>query len=105
MQRMQEMHASGRRVEEEVGMSFGRRLGPVVLLLAPALIEVGPTHAAPRDPSRPNVVFILADDLGYGDVGAYGQKLIRTPNIDRLAVEGLRFTDFYAGSTVCAPSR
>jgi arylsulfatase A-like enzyme len=54
---------------------------------------------------RPNIVFIMADDLGYGDVGCYGQKQIRTPNIDRLAREGLRFTDYYAGSTVCAPSR
>jgi len=53
----------------------------------------------------PNIVFILADDLGYGDVGCYGQKRIQTPNIDRLAKEGLRFTDFYAGCTVCAPSR
>jgi len=54
---------------------------------------------------RPNLVFILADDLGYGDVGCYGQKRIQTPNIDRLAKEGLRFIDFYAGCTVCAPSR
>jgi arylsulfatase len=53
----------------------------------------------------PNIIFILADDLGYGDVGAYGQTKIRTPNIDRLAAEGLKFTDFYAGSPVCAPSR
>lgn len=55
--------------------------------------------------SRPNVVFILADDLGYGDVGFNGQKLIRTPNIDRLAREGMRFPQFYAGTSVCAPSR
>jgi arylsulfatase A-like enzyme len=54
---------------------------------------------------RPNIVFILADDLGYGDLGCYGQAKIRTPHIDQLAREGLRFTDFYAGSTVCAPSR
>jgi arylsulfatase A-like enzyme len=54
---------------------------------------------------RPNVVFILADDLGYGDVGCYGQKRIQTPQIDQLAREGMRFTDFYAGCTVCAPSR
>ncbi|MBL8192123.1 MAG: arylsulfatase, partial [Acidobacteria bacterium] len=54
---------------------------------------------------KPNVIFILADDLGYGDLGSYGQKLIHTPNLDRLAVEGKRFTQFYAGSTVCAPSR
>jgi arylsulfatase A-like enzyme len=50
-------------------------------------------------------VLILADDLGYGDLGCYGQKEIRTPNLDRLAAEGMRFTQFYAGSTVCAPSR
>lgn len=54
---------------------------------------------------KPNVIFILADDLGYGDLGSYGQKLIQTPNLDWLAAEGKRFTQFYAGSTVCAPSR
>jgi len=50
-------------------------------------------------------VLIVADDLGWGDLGCYGQKRIRTPHLDRLAEEGLRFTRFYAGSTVCAPSR
>ena len=54
---------------------------------------------------RPNVIYILADDLGYGDLGIYGQKLIATPNLDRLAAEGMMFTQHYAGSTVCAPSR
>ena len=54
---------------------------------------------------KPNIIFILADDLGYGDLGCYGQKIIKTPNIDKLAKEGMRFTDHYAGSTVCAPSR
>ncbi|REA59009.1 arylsulfatase [Dyadobacter luteus] len=54
---------------------------------------------------RPNIVLILADDLGYGDVGFNGQKLIRTPNIDRLAKEGTKFRQFYAGTSVCAPSR
>jgi arylsulfatase A-like enzyme len=54
---------------------------------------------------RPNIIFILADDLGYGDLGCYGQTKIKTPNIDKLAGEGMRFTDCYAGSTVCAPSR
>src|SRR5829696_7837836 len=53
----------------------------------------------------PNIVLIVGDDLGIGDLGCYGQKLIRTPNIDRLANEGLRFTDAYSGCTVCAPSR
>lgn len=54
---------------------------------------------------RPNIVFILADDLGYGEVGVYGQTKIRTPNLDRMAREGLRFTQHYSGSPVCAPSR
>lgn len=54
---------------------------------------------------RPNLIFIMADDLGYGDLGCYGQRVITTPHIDRMAAEGLRFTHFYAGATVCAPSR
>ena len=54
---------------------------------------------------KPNIIYILADDLGYGDLGCYGQKSIQTPNLDRMAAEGIRFTDHYAGSTVCAPSR
>jgi arylsulfatase A-like enzyme len=54
---------------------------------------------------RPNIIWVMADDLGYGDLGCYGQQAIRTPHIDRLAVQGVRFTDCYAGSTVCAPSR
>jgi len=54
---------------------------------------------------QPNVIFILADDLGYGDLSCYGQKQFQTPNIDRLAKGGMRFTQFYAGTAVCAPSR
>ncbi|HXX94538.1 MAG TPA: sulfatase-like hydrolase/transferase, partial [Planctomycetota bacterium] len=53
----------------------------------------------------PNIVFLLADDLGYGELGSYGQKKIRTPWLDRMAAEGMRFTNFYCGSPVCAPSR
>ncbi len=55
--------------------------------------------------TRPNIIYIYADDLGYNEVGAYGQTKIRTPNIDRLAAEGMRFTQHYSGSAVCAPSR
>src|SRR4051812_39396300 len=54
---------------------------------------------------RPNIVFIMADDLGYGDIGAFGQTKIRTPNIDQLAKQGMRLTQCYAGNAVCAPSR
>src|SRR6185503_10250643 len=70
------------------------------------LVSAAPAPG-PRPPvqRKPNIVFIMADDLGYGDVGCYGQKRIQTPNIDRLAAEGMRFTQCYAGSPVCAPSR
>ncbi|MBN2289395.1 MAG: arylsulfatase [Candidatus Glassbacteria bacterium] len=60
---------------------------------------------APSTRGKPNIIYIMADDLGYGDLGCYGQELIRTPAIDRMAAEGTRFTDCYAGSTVCGPSR
>ncbi|MFE5620963.1 sulfatase-like hydrolase/transferase [Streptomyces virginiae] len=81
--------------------------------LAPlsAAPEARATAAAPAPASAtagtttPNLVVILADDLGYGDLGAYGQQLITTPRIDRLAAEGLRFTDAYSTAAVCAPSR
>lgn len=54
---------------------------------------------------RPNIILILADDLGYGELGVYGQKIIETPNIDTLAKDGIKFTQHYAGAPVCAPSR
>jgi arylsulfatase A-like enzyme len=79
-----------------------RCLQIAVLIGLLALLHAAPLQAAGP---RPNIIFILADDLGYGDVGCYGQKNIQTPNIDRMAAEGLRFTDAYAGATVCAPSR
>ena len=62
-------------------------------------------RAAAAADRKPNIVYIIADDLGYGDLGCYGQTHFGTPNIDRLAAEGLKFTQHYAGSTVCAPSR
>ena len=67
-----------------------------VLALVPLLVS---------QQAKPNVVLVVADDLGYGELGCYGQEQIVTPNLDRLASEGLRFTQFYAGAPVCAPSR
>lgn len=61
--------------------------------------------AAVRSQPRPNLIWVMADDLGYGEVGSYGQRVIRTPRLDQMAREGMRFTQFYAGATVCAPSR
>jgi arylsulfatase A-like enzyme len=61
--------------------------------------------ALPPQSRRPNIIFILADDLGYGDLGCYGQQKFGTPHLDRMAAQGIRFTQYYSGSTVCAPSR
>jgi arylsulfatase A len=82
------------------------RLSPLCLSLALALSSVAPSlaAAAPK-PTLPNVVIILADDLGYGDLGCYGHPTIRTPHLDRMAAEGMRFTDFYSVAEVCTPSR
>src|SRR6266702_8039679 len=63
------------------------------------------TNQPPPAPRKPSIILIVADDLGYGDLGCYGQTKIKTPNLDKLAAEGVRFTSFYAGSGVCAPSR
>ncbi len=84
-------------------------LKQVVLALACLYLALLPTLAlsqsAERSRRRPNIILILADDLGYGDLGSYGQKIFKTPNLDRMAQEGMRFTQFYAGAPVCAPSR
>jgi arylsulfatase A-like enzyme len=74
-----------------------------ILLLAIAIANVLEIVAFSAD--RPNLIWIMADDLGYGDLGCYGQRTIQTPHIDRMAAEGMRFTQFYSGATVCAPSR
>lgn len=70
------------------------------------LVEDRPTAATSQsEPTRPNIIYVMADDLGYGDLSCYGQQVIDTPNLDRMAAEGMRFTDHYAGHTVCRPSR
>jgi arylsulfatase A-like enzyme len=78
---------------------------PLVFLVLLITAASPPAHAWGEPAARPNVIYILADDAGYGDLGCYGQATIPTPNLDRMAAEGIRFTQHYAGSTVCAPSR
>ena len=73
----------------------------LVLLTLLCVSAVGATRAD----SRPNIIFLLTDDMGYGDVGCYGGEFVPTPNIDRLAKEGTKFTQFYVASPVCSPSR
>ncbi len=78
----------------------------VIVALSPAM---HPNHAGKLFnrlmSEKPNIIMILADDLGYGDLGSYGQEKIKTPFLDQMAAEGLRFTDCYSGSAVCSPSR
>lgn len=73
-----------------------------MFFLLMAMFVCASTRAAVN---QPNIIFILADDLGYGDLGCYGQQRIKTPNLDRMAEQGIRFTSVYSGATVCAPSR
>ena len=78
---------------------------PIGCQVPQADAQDGPGGQEESASRRPNIILIVADDLGYGDLGSYGQEKIQTPHLDRLAAEGVRFTDFYSGSPVCAPSR
>lgn len=69
------------------------------------VLMVSPGFAQAGTPMKPNIIFVLVDDLGYGELGCFGQKLIQTPHLDKMAREGRKMTRFYSGSTVCAPSR
>ncbi|MBI3821149.1 MAG: arylsulfatase [Planctomycetes bacterium] len=75
----------------------------ILLAIFAVIVCLTPAHAGER--KKPNIIYILADDLGYGELGCYGQKKIKTPHLDKLAAKGLRFTQHYAGNAVCAPSR
>jgi arylsulfatase A len=78
---------------------------PLLFFLLAGITKPRATKAAQALKSRPNIIYILADDLGYGDLSCYGQTKFSTPNLDKMATEGMRFTQHYAGSSVCAPSR
>lgn len=84
-----------------------RTITPLLVIAVTQVLSVFSTKTGFSAEARrvPNVVFILADDLGYGDLSCYGQETLETPHLDRMAREGMRFTQHYAGSTVCAPSR
>ena len=77
------------------------RFHPMSRLLALLLLTVCPSLFA----AKPNIIVIMADDLGYGDVGCYGAKAVQTPNIDQLAAKGLRFTSGYCSASTCTPTR
>src|SRR5687767_15752167 len=77
----------------------------VILLATTSAARAAAGESSPVGTRPPNIILIIADDLGWGDLGCYGNKFIKTPNLDRLAAEGVRFTQGYAGSTVCLPSR
>lgn len=79
--------------------------GLIPLLGAMLMHDTNLLFISPLSAALPNVVIIYADDLGYGDLGCYGSPVIRTPNLDKMASEGVRFTDFYSGAEVCTPSR
>ena len=76
------------------------------VIIAAFLFSLPAGHSAGEKQSRlPNLIYIMADDLGYGDLGCFGQKTIKTPHLDRLARDGMKLTSYYAGNTVCRPSR
>ena len=88
--------------DEPTRRSFVRTLG--LGTAAMACGGLAPGAARPRR-RKPNIIYLLADDLGYNELGCYGQKWIKTPNVDRIAAEGMRFTQHYSGTAVCAPAR
>ncbi|WP_245949285.1 arylsulfatase [Lutibacter citreus] len=81
----------------------GIRLLTVLILMLLSFVEINSQNK--NNTSKPNVIYILADDLGYGDLSCYGQEKFKTPNIDKLAEKGMKFTDHYSGNSVCSPSR
>src|SRR5262249_13321447 len=87
--------------EGQVMSLFSRTAARALAAVCVLALALGSEAPAAETPQRPNVVIIFADDQGYGDLGCYGAKDIATPNIDRLAKEGVRFTDFYGARPVC----
>lgn len=82
-----------------------KTLSPFPVFLGLLAVSFAACHKQSAEKSKPNIIFILSDDLNWGDLGCFGQQKIQTPNIDRIASEGIRFTSAYSGSAVCAPAR
>src|SRR5687767_14265104 len=85
--------------------AMARAAATAALVAAALMLPGSDVSRARQRPAPPNILLIQADDLGYGDLSAYGQARFQTPSLDRMARQGIRFTQYYAGSTVCAPSR
>ena len=77
----------------------------LILLIGCSMASISCSHDKKTEQSTPNIIYFLADDLGYGELGAYGQSIIKTPHIDALAKNGMKFTQHYSGAPVCAPAR
>ena len=91
---------------KRIFMSNSRISSKCFLLIL--LVQLGMSafnNATCQNIQRPNIIIVLADDLGWGDLGCNGQQKIKTPNLDKMAKEGIKFNQFYAGSAICAPSR
>ncbi|MDE5571982.1 MAG: sulfatase-like hydrolase/transferase, partial [Prevotella sp.] len=86
-------------------MNYGKNLLLTVSTLLAQQAQAADEPKQQATPERPNIIFILADDMGYGDLACYGNQYIQTPNIDRLAATGTGFTQAYAGSGISSPSR
>ena len=86
-------------------MAFAHLVEPIMKSIASILFLAGSIAIGSAAADQPNIVFILADDMGWGDIGLNGASLMKTPNIDRIGREGVQLTQFYAGANVCTPSR
>ena len=86
-----------------IAVALSQAVSQVVCIAGP--VKASTTQLARSADARPNIVFVLVDDMGYGDLGCMGAKDIRTPSIDRLANEGIKFSDFYSNAPVCSPTR
>ncbi len=82
-----------------------KRVSPAIIIAASFILLVQAASGHARATEKPNFIVVFCDDLGYGDLGCFGHPTINTPNLDRMAADGQRWTNFYVGASVCTPSR